>query len=142
MSFTTYSMGKFKRGQFDITEECRKKSLSGKIVTIFDGDVTTYIYERPLLNDDMQRIKSLIDNAFAIGGGSYIATFVNDDENIYVDFQSGENHISGLTLIEVEKGEYVELLTAEDKESVLTSSASFQSMEELLKSYPSYRKNL
>lgn len=142
MSFTMYSMGKFKRGQYDITEECRKKSLSGKIVTIFDGDVTTYIYERPLLNDDMQRIKDLIDNAFALCRYSYIATFVNDDENIYIDFQSDKDDITGLTLIEVGEGEYVELLTAEDKESVLTSSASFQSMEELLKSYPSYRNTL
>jgi hypothetical protein len=34
-------LGTFKRGEFDKTEEAKGKSESGKIIKVFDGDVTT-----------------------------------------------------------------------------------------------------
>jgi len=38
MGLEAYCLGRFKKGQFDITEDCRKKSESKKIISIDDGD--------------------------------------------------------------------------------------------------------
>jgi hypothetical protein len=45
-------LGTFKRGEFDKTEEAKGKSESGKIIKVFDGDVTTYLYELPSWYDE------------------------------------------------------------------------------------------
>jgi hypothetical protein len=48
-------LGTFKRGEFDKTEEAKGKSESGKIIKVFDGDVTTYLYELPSWYDEKNR---------------------------------------------------------------------------------------
>lgn len=135
------NLGKFKRGQFDITNECKAKSKSGKIVSIFDGDVTTYIYEKPELSDDMEQIISLIDNAFVGDYGVYIATYKKDDNgSIFVDFKgSCDGSINGVTVVCVEDedgcDEFYDVLT-EDVLDVLVSSAEFQNMDQAKVKYP------
>lgn len=45
MELSNYFLYKYKNGQFDRTAESKEKSESGKIIKVFDGDVTTYLYE-------------------------------------------------------------------------------------------------
>ena len=45
-------LGTFKRGEFDWTEEAKRRSETGKIIKVFDGDVTTYLYELPSWYDE------------------------------------------------------------------------------------------
>lgn len=66
MGFEVYNLGKFKLGQFDITEDCKSQSDNGQIVSIFDGDVTTYVYEKTKYFK-LDELKSFVVNAFGEG---------------------------------------------------------------------------
>ena len=143
ISFSVYNLGKFKEGQFDITEECKSKSDTGKIVSINDGDVTTYIYEKPEYFR-LDELRGFVAESFGEGYGSYIATYREDaDGNIFVLFNgSVDGTVDDLETVRFldEDGdeEYFEIFTG-DKSELLTTNA-FMSSEDVLKAYPHLKK--
>jgi len=142
MSLSTYNLGKFKIGQFDITEDCKTKSDTGKIISIDDGDVTTYIYEKPEYFK-LDELKSFVAEAYGEGYGSYLATYNEDEEgNISVWFNgSVDGIVDGMESIcfydEYGDEEYWEIFTGNKDELLVTSA--FMSKEEVLINYPNLR---
>ena len=143
MSFSIYNLGKFKQGQFDITEDCKSKSETGKIVSIYDGDVTTYIYEKPEYFK-LDELKSFVTEAFGEGYGSYLATYNEDEEgNIFIDFNGSVDGIvddmkSVCFYDEDGDEEYWEIFTGNKDELLVTSA--FMSVDEVLENYPNLTK--
>lgn len=141
MGFEIYYLAKFKRGQIDITESCKEKSDTGHIVSIFDGDVTTHIYEKPEYFK-LDEIRNFVINAYAWGDGysSYIATYREDDGDIFIDFNGSADDIVSDDLKSVcfkdEDGdeEYWEIFIG-DKENLLATSA-FMSVDEVILNNP------
>ena len=139
MSFNTYNLGKFKQGQFDITEDCKSKSETNKIISVSDGDVTTYIYEKPKYFK-LDELKSFVIEAYGDGYGSYLATYNEDEEgNIFVNFNSSvDGTIDDMKSIcfydEDGDEEYWEIFKGNKDELLVTSA--FMSIDEVLENYP------
>ena len=139
MSFIAYNLGKFKQGQFDITEDCKSKSETNKIISIYDGNVTTYIYEKPKYFK-LDKLKSFVKEAYGYGFGSYLATYNEDEEgNIFVNFNgSVGGTIDGIESIcfydEDGDEEYLEIFKGNKDELLVTSA--FMSIDEVLENYP------
>lgn len=145
MSFSTYNLGKFKQGQFDITEDCKSKSETGNIVSIDDGDVTTYLYEKPEYFN-LDELKSFVTEAYADGYGSYLATYNEDEEgNIFVYFNGsvdGSVDDTESICFNDEDGdkEYWDVFIGNKNELLVTSA--YMSIEEVLENRPelTYKK--
>jgi len=143
MDFSIYNLGNFKRGEFDIQDECREKSETGNIVSIFDGDVTTYVYEKPK-NFDIDDLRNFVGQAYGDGYSSYIATY-NEDESgdILVNFDgSVDGSVDELESVcfydEDGDKEYWEIY-AGDKSNLLTTNA-YMSVDEVLKARPELKQ--
>ena len=93
-------LGTFKKGEFDWTEEAKRRSETGKIVKVFDGDVTTYLYELPSWYDEKNEehnselLTSLVsvflaDNVNNMGiKGSF--DIVNNEIYLNIDYPSDD----------------------------------------------------
>jgi hypothetical protein len=137
MSLSLYFLGSFKRGQFDITSECKEKSETGNIISIDDGDVTTYIYEK-INHFEIKELRGFVSEAFG-AECNYVATFNENEGNISVAFNGSiDNEIEGIEniLFYDEDGdeEYWDVFTG-NKENLLVTSA-YESVEEVLKDRP------
>ena len=145
MEFIVNNLGKFKRGQFDITDECKSKSETGKVISINDGDVTTYVYEK-YEYFKLDDLRSFVTESFCDGYGSYLATYKEDEDgNIFVFFEgSVDGIVDNIETIcfydENEDEEFFEIFTG-DKNELLATSA-FLSIDEVLINYPylTYKK--
>jgi superfamily I DNA and RNA helicase len=142
MSFSLNYIDSFKKGQFDKTTECKERSKTNNIVSIFDGDVTTYIYEKT--NElTIEELREFVVEEFCSGYDRCIATFSEDDGDISVYFEGvvdGEIDDIQLFCFEDEDGdkEYWEVFVG-DKSELLCTSA-FVSKEDVLKEYPYLRE--
>lgn len=52
MELKAYFLNKYKNGQDDSIDETKTKSDTCKVIKVFDGDVTTYLYELPKWFDE------------------------------------------------------------------------------------------
>jgi len=138
MDLKLWYLDKFKRGQFDKTEECKEKSETGNIISIFDGDVTTFIYEKPEYFK-MDDLRNFIANSYGEGYGSWTAKYREEGSDIFVDFNgSVDGTVEDLKSLcfKDEDGdeEYWEIFIG-DKSDLLCTNA-FMSEDEVLKAYP------
>ena len=133
-----YCLGRFKIGQFDKTEECKEKSETGNVVSVFDGDVTTYVYEKPeyFKLDDL---RNFIIDSYGEGYSSWIAKYREDEGDIFIDFDGyikdvAEDLKSVCFKDDDGDEEYWEIFVG-DKDELLCTNG-FMSIEEVLEAYP------
>jgi hypothetical protein len=141
MEISIYHHSSFKAGQYDTRDDARAESESGKIITVHDGDVTTYVYEMPEWLDiqnerNKEDLANGIKNAFGSRCGSFLATFVVDPASgdIAIDFNgSVTDTVDGLKQLDgVDSDGYSELThvyeyVADDAGSALCSSGYMSS---------------
>ena len=143
MDFSIYNLGKFKRGEFDIQDECREKSETGNIVSIFDGDVTTYVYKKPEYFD-IDDLRSFVGQSYGEGYSSYVAT-CNEDENgdIFVNFDGSVDGIvddlESVCFCDEDGDEEYREIYIGDKSNLLTTNA-YMSVDEVLKARPELKQ--
>lgn len=136
MEISIYHHSSFKAGKYDTRDDARAESESGKIITVYDGDVTTYVYQMPEWFDiqnerNKQDLANGITNAFGGGYGSFLATFVVDPASgdIAINFNgSVTDTVDGLKQLDGVDGDGDSVLihgyeyVADDAESALCSS--------------------
>ena len=139
MSFSINHLGDFKRGQFDITEDCKSNCDSGKIVSIFDGDVITSLYEKTKFFR-FDELQEFVSGAYGDGYDRFLATYSEDEEgNISVYFEgSVENSIDDIESIcfydEDGEEEFWEIYTG-DRSRLLVTSA-YMSKDDVIQNQP------
>jgi len=142
MELKFWYFDKFKKGQPDSVNQCKAKSETGNVILIFDGDVTTSIYEKPK-HFEIDDLRSFITDSYGEGYGSWIAKYREDEGDIFVDFNGSiEDTVEDLKSVcfKDEDGdeEYWEVFDG-DKSELLCTSA-FMSEDEVLEAYPNLKK--
>lgn len=100
MELEIYFLDSFKNGQFDKTEEAKSKSETGKIIRVFDGDVTTYLYELPSWYDENNQkhkdellnalISAFLEDNIDNMGIKGNLDIINDEIYFYLDYPSDD----------------------------------------------------
>jgi hypothetical protein len=137
MGLKSLFLQSFKKGQFDITEDCKSQSDTGKVISIDDGDVTTYIYEKTSVFK-LEELGKFVGSAFG-ESENYVATYSEDQEGNITVFYDGscDNQLDGVDYIcffdEFDNEEYWNVFTGDTNDLLVTSS--YLSVDEVLKAH-------